>query len=404
MDSRWRGAIPLGGLLILAAAWRAAAGPAPRPSPAAAENPAVIALSAGVEHTCALLDDGRVHCWGNNEAGQLGTGTTGGPSTPMMVEGIAGATALAVGGFHTCVLLADGRVKCWGAHLAGQLGHEAETLPSKPVLIQGITGATALAAGGTHACALLRGGTVRCWGANVSGQLGRPPGPEAGVAQEVPGLTGATALSAGVVHTCALVAGGRVRCWGSNLHSQLGDGTTASSSRPVAVTGLADAVGVAAGGFHTCAFLADGRAKCWGANESGQLGNGINILRASTPVTMAVSNRVLAVGAGLAHPCARLVDGRVGWGGKNGGGQLGGGTDALESADPLPVSGNATATAIAVGGHHTCALLTDHTVRCWGANESGQLGDGTTITSPAPRAVVGLRQQERAPGHSAAEP
>ena len=390
---------PRGGLLAAAAAVLTGLIHAPVAHGAAsppAPPPPVAALAAGVDHTCALLEDGTVWCWGNNEAGQLGTGNFGGPSLPAIVEGIAGATAVVAGGSHTCALLEGGAVTCWGANVAGHLGTDMDMEVvgvSSPVRIEGIAGATALAAGGTHACALLRDGTVRCWGANLSGQLGVPPSPGSSRPVGVPGISAAAAIAAGALHTCALLRDGTVRCWGANLSSQVGDGTTTRSAPPVRVAGISAAAAIAAGGFHTCALLAAEKVKCWGENDAGQLANGVNILKAPTPVTVAGIATAAAVATGLAHTCVLLTDGTARCAGANGSGQLGDGGGPAESSDPVPVTNLAGAVAIAAGGNHTCTLLGDGRVRCWGANECGQLANGRTLSSASPVEVDGLRRR-----------
>src|SRR5438876_972975 len=254
-----------------------------------------VAVAARGYHSCALLGDGTVRCWGRNADGQLGDGTVADPatgppgsSTPVQVSGITGAAAVIAGGYHTCALFADGTAWCWGRSDDGQLGNGARASASTPVPVTNLTGVTAMTAGFYHTCALLPNGTVWCWGRNDEGQLGdgttvgRPAPVQAGI-------TGALAVSGGYHHTCAVLSDGTVWCWGRNVEGQLGDGTTASSSTPVRVGGITGAVAVSAGVLHTCALLSDGTVKCWGAvgpgYDFGQLGNGATT-GSSTPVTV----------------------------------------------------------------------------------------------------------------------
>jgi alpha-tubulin suppressor-like RCC1 family protein len=199
---------------------------------------------------------------------------------------------------------------------------------------------------------------------------------------------GPLTISAGGAHTCAVLAGGSLDCWGLNGNGQLGTGTTAPSSTPVAVTGLAGAaIAVAAGEAHTCAIITGGGVQCWGANSSGQLGNG-SATDSWTPVAVSgLSQPATALAAGASHTCALLSDGSVQCWGNNGDGQLGNATDVGSfSASPL-AAGVASATAIAAGLQHTCALLSSGGVSCWGDNSLGQLGGAQTATSSSPVAV-----------------
>jgi alpha-tubulin suppressor-like RCC1 family protein len=223
------------------------------------------------------------------------------------------------------------------------------------------------------------------------GQLGNGSTSDSSVPVQVAEIASAIAVAAGGSHTCALLRKGGVRCWGGNVSGQLGDETTRDSRIPVPVIAISTATAIAAGVFHTCASLAGGRVKCWGNSESGQLSNGVNILRSTTPVTVAGITAATAVGAGLSHTCVLMADGTVRCAGGNGAGQLGDGLTPDESSDPIAARGITAAIALSVGGSHACALLADGSVRCWGANDSGQLGEGNTASLPSPRPVPGLR-------------
>ncbi|GIV95655.1 MAG: hypothetical protein KatS3mg057_0312 [Herpetosiphonaceae bacterium] len=210
---------------------------------------------------------------------------------------VAGRLQISAGWDHSCVVLADGTARCWGANGAGQLGDSTTTSSSSPVVVGGATPLTdivALSAGGSHSCALVADGTARCWGNNGDGQLGDGTTTDSASPVVVGGVTPLTdivALSVGYAHSCALLVDGTARCWGRNDYGQLGNGTTTDSASPVVVGGatpLTDIVALSAGGEHSCALLVDGTARCWGANGSGQLGNGT---RMSSPSPVVVGGR-----------------------------------------------------------------------------------------------------------------
>jgi alpha-tubulin suppressor-like RCC1 family protein len=235
----------------------------------------------GSGYSCALLSSGRIDCWGANRTGQLGDGTTTDRHTPVAVSGITNATAIAAGGAsgigHSCAVLSSGRVDCWGSNDFGELGDGSTASSSTPVMVSGLGGGLAIAAGSYHSCAVLSNHLVECWGNNSDGQLGHG-GTMGSCCSSTPvavsGITNATAIAAGVSHSCAAVSGDQVKCWGVNGNGQLGNGTSGNSSTPVAVSRPMDAPEIVAGQTHSCALLSVGGVVCWGSNYSGQLGDG----------------------------------------------------------------------------------------------------------------------------------
>ena len=293
------------------------------------------ALAAGANHTCAIVASGAVSCWGQNAFGQIGTGSTGGGvTTPTTVAGISGATAIAAGDYHTCAIVADGAVDCWGYNLFGALGTGDTVNHFSPVAVTGLTGAVAITAGMYHTCALLSSGAVNCWGFNPYGALGNGTIVDSSSPVAVTGITNAVSIDAGDYHTCASLADGSVDCWGFNSYGELGNGTLVDSLVPSAVTGIDSAVSVTVGSDHSCAVLIDGSANCWGYNADGELGDGTTT-NSSIPV---VSTGVAATGsvvAGGHHTCAVEASGINCWGYILYG-QLGDGGNASASA-PAPI-------------------------------------------------------------------
>jgi alpha-tubulin suppressor-like RCC1 family protein len=370
--------------------------------------PAITVAARGQEegdgaHACALRATGAVTCWGENGFGQLGTGDTTPllrPSPPLAFADGFGPQKLVLGNQHTCAISADGRIKCWGSDRQGQLGPDVggdRHAPGPDLALRGRP-VRALAAGDHHTCAILEGGALKCWGRNSAGQLGlgdltnRGDGPaQMGddlVEIELGGP--AIAVAAGAAHTCAVTGDGAVRCWGAGDAGQLGQGNEADALVPpapaVALPGTATSV--AAGAEHSCALLANGQAACWGAGARGQLGTGEAAGRAAPAGAISFDAKAIALAAGARHACALLANGNIACWGANEQGQLGLGDTTDRTRPTIVATGPGPTRAVAAAGDTTCALLDGGLVRCWGANDAGQLGLGDAAARTTPQAAA----------------
>ncbi len=404
---------------------------------ATCEEQRVLQVSQGVNTTCAVLSGGRVKCWGYNNYGHLGLGDKEhrgdnldemGANLPAVDLGPGQrAKAVTAGQFYECALLETGDVKCWGysvgtgtclSQMHGDEPNEMGTsLP--PVNLGTGLKATAIDARFYTTCALLEGGAIKCWGYNDSGQLGlgdtqsRGAAGKCGMGDELPTIdlgTGytATAIALGSRHACAIVSGkngtvGQVKCWGDNSGGQVGlaDTTKKLGDEPgemgdalpyVCLGPQESAIAIAAGTYHTCVLLAPGRVKCWGKNDMGQLGLGHKnpvVQTCDAPyVNLGTNALATAITVGANQTCALLQGGKVKCWGINTMGSVGAGNpdviygdEPTDMGDALPyvnLGTGAVPFALSRAAGDTCALLTDGSIKCWGANINGSLGQGHT--------------------------
>lgn len=386
-----------------------------------------VEVSAGRLHTCALLENGNVKCWGFNNDGQLGQdhrndlgdapNELGDTLPPVNLGAGRTATRVVAGSDHTCVILDNGGLKCWGHGSFGQLGIGSETsrgdnageMAMLPEANLG-AGRTAVALGtnGDHTCVVLDDDRIKCWGHNGDGRLGLgiPSGTVGNVPGETPdqlaavdmGGIAALEVTTGTAHTAALLVDRSVRCWGYNVYGELGLGMgpprggdpsdMGANLPPIPLGG--NALGVALGGNHSCALLEGGTVKCWGSNTRGELGLGVPNTPAYMPTNAAnlgAGVTAVAIDLGEAFTCAVLATKRAKCWGDNTNGQLGLGTDEIfigtdmaqmgDALAPLSLGGDERVLDLSAGYRHACAVLeTTGAVKCWGANGEGQLGVG----------------------------
>ena len=296
-------------------------------------------ISAGGEHTCAIRTDTTLWCWGRNTSGELGrvenVGTINPNQAPAPVmkgpNALDGVVHVATGDTSTCAVVDTGRIYCFGGNFFGQLGTNVNlgtgNPNSSPILVAGILDAEKVTNHADHTCALRSNDTVSCWGDNLAGQLGNG-NTTASWSPVGANSLGIDEVSVGYMHTCAATWNARARCWGRNMDGQLGTavnaGTNNPTSSPTEVPNLTDVGDITAGEEHTCTRTTANRVKCWGNNEYGQLGRSTpGADYSSTPAPIDNFNDIETVVAGRDHTCALSTTGAVSCWGLNVSGQFG---------------------------------------------------------------------------------
>ena len=332
----------------------------------------LVAASSG--RTCAVNPGGGVTCWGGSGLRErLSASTLADVRTISIGDGLRGAG-------HACVLHSGGTVSCWGSGWSGQLGQGDTTSRLLPVVVPGIADAVALAAGAHHTCVVHRDRGVSCWGDNSLGQLGDGTGESALLPRRVPALADVATLAAGQVATCAVHIDGSLSCWGWGVGG-LGRADTLDYLAPQRIRGLGEVTSVSIGS-STCAVTAEATVYCWPFSTS------------MRPILIDGVSDAVAVSSGRGRSCALHRDGGVScWGTRdNTRTRLADEVDRLWAAARVPGVDDVVAISLAQGtadlGSHACAVQDGGSVLCWGANEVGQLGDGTTESRAHPVRVV----------------
>ncbi|MFT4308908.1 MAG: hypothetical protein ACMXYL_00265 [Candidatus Woesearchaeota archaeon] len=345
-------------------------------------------ITTGNGHSCGIRAvDGRVLCWGRNNVGQIGDGTTAGPRTnPTLTTDTSAYTFISSGEQHSCGIRAnDSRVLCWGSNGNGVLGDGTTVQRENPTLINDSSAYLTLGLGQGHSCGIRANDSrVLCWGWNGNGRLG--DGTDE--ARWNPTLTSDTSaysgITAGAHYSCGIRANdSRVLCWGTNNYGQLGDGTDVVRWNPTLTSDTSAYLHVSGGGWHSCGIRAsDSRVLCWGRNNVGQIGDGTTTTPRLNPTLTTNTSAHGTVSAGNDYSCGiRVNDSRVLCWGANDYGRLGDGTTTGPRTNPTLTADSSAYVAVSAGDWHTCGIRSyDGRVLCWGYNEFGQIGDGTTTT------------------------
>jgi alpha-tubulin suppressor-like RCC1 family protein len=360
--------------------------PTPTPTPVSSSGTMSVPISAGATHTCAVKN-AKAYCWGQNNYGQLGNGTTIDSNIPVEVKNLSGVAAVMGGENFSCAVTSEGKAYCWGNNADAALGNDQRGgISNVPVAVALDKKVKLLSSNGLNACALTQTNEVYCWGWSALGELGdasegnpsnRP------VLVTLPGVSGTlTSLASSWHHHCAMNDAGKEWCWGDQRNGRLGDGVNDSSHiraapKEILVSGNVKAIGnYGAGG---CSVLKDGSAKCWGTNENSQLGQGASSGEVAQPTLVKNLSGALAIDGGGFFVCALTDLGKVKcWGN-------------MAGASPTEIAGTPGAiVALSAGGNHACVMNSSAQAYCWGENGNGQLGNATTTKSTGASRVTGF--------------
>lgn len=369
---------------------RSPTGPEPGPALATtAAAPAFAGVNVGHDFSCGVTTDNRGYCWGSNDQGELGDGTTKSHNTPVLVGGGLRFRQVSAGFGTACGVDIEYRAYCWGFNIQGQLGDGTTDDRHSPVAVVGGHKFSQIETNFEHTCGLsYPDNRAYCWGGNEEGELGVGSTTLSTKPAAVLGGLTFRRLTAGYNHTCGVTNDNKIYCWGLNKDGQLGDGTEVYRRKsPRLVTGGLAFKWVDAGANHTCGLTTDDRAFCWGYGKNGQRGDGSVTERIRTPRAVLGGHLFTRVSAALFHTCGVTPSNQAWCWGLNIEGELGDGTTNTRLT-PRLVAGGLTFNQVSAGAFHTCGKTTSFAGYCWGKNFSGELGNGTTGESTTPVAVV----------------
>ncbi len=344
-------------------------------------------ITAGYKMTCGIRTSAELYCWGDNEHGQVGDGTSENRDAPTAIGMNLEWNSVYSMVDHSCGILTNKIGVCWGNNEHGQVGDGTSVNRNAPTAIIAQNVLTKVDGGFQHSCAITISKEIKCWGRNQFGQLGSGDD----VNQLAPiGINAQQAwmdITAGSYHTCGTTISNQAYCWGLNQFGQLGNGTTTNRNSPGQVSEGILWISINAGLYHTCGINQSGEAFCWGLNDKNQLGSTRNQSQWPYPDKVKTENQWISISAGRSHSCGLTDTGEaLCWGG-NQYGQLGDSTQ-IDRALPISVHGNHTWKNVEAGIRHTCGVTTTGMGYCWGNNLDGQLGTYTDLIQSYPKKVV----------------
>lgn len=342
------------------------------------------AVATGDSHTCALSSVGVAYCWGMNDAGQLGNGTTASSNVPVKVSGAATFMRISTSGNHTCALTANKAAYCWGLNDFGQVGVGTQVNVLVPTAVSGGRVFNVVQAGWRHSCGVTPSFQLFCWGNNSRGQLGDGSLALKTVPSLMPNANGPVNVYLGVDYTCYSNSDTELFCAGRNDNGQFGIGIGTQELFPVSTDLYYE--GFTTGGFHGCG-LSSNSGYCWGNDFWGQKGNASNE-SGEYPDALFGNTLYTSLSAGYGHTCGISTSNQALCWGDNASGQLGYGSIGGIATFPQNIATSMNFEEVRAGGGHTCARTTAGALYCWGENVAGQLGDGTNITNGLLQPVV----------------
>lgn len=353
-------------------------------------------IAAGFKHSCGIDPDGNLRCWGSNANGRLGIGSNDAPKLlPTAVDSPTHYSSIAAGHDHSCGLTPEGAVKCWGINTHGQLGDGSTSPQNIPVSItDSTTPYETIAAGGEHTCGITRLGVLKCWGYNGYSQLGNNSNLDSNIPKVIDAGTFYSTVAAGAFHTCAISQQGVLKCWGQKKSFTEYVNNGDQQNTPLPIAGGVRYQSVTAGFEHTCGITLAGVLKCWGNDDYGQLGNGETSSYSAFPQEIDFPTTYLTVSARRDHTCGITSSNVLKcWGYNATFIRLNGGYRD-DKHDPVEIYSDVNQTrtqfqAISTGTTHNCGITTDGKPKCWGGNESGQVGDDTQEDRIYPTLVGG---------------